>query len=137
MLVSEHVEGLNKRWAESGFPSAPFAFGADPPIPGLPETPTSPDTKTDWLESWLDWLQRGLHGGIVEEPDEFQKRLVNFPKPSYPAIAQRAGLQRIVKLQVRGKRDRSVEVQKLLGGDTALAHAALAAVKQCRATDAS
>src|SRR5258708_39598672 len=137
MLVSEHVEGLNKRWAESGFPSAPFTFGADPPIPGLPETPTSPDTKTDWLESWLDWLQRGLHGGIVEEPDEFQKRLVNFPKPSYPALAQRAGLQGIVKLQVRVKKDGSIEVRKLLEGEPVLADAAIAAVKQWRAKTAS
>jgi TonB family protein len=136
MLVSEQVDRLNKRLAENGFPSAPFSFGADPPTPGLPETPTSPDTKTDWLESWLDWLQRGLHGGIVEEPDEFQKRLVNFPKPSYPALAQRAGLQGIVKLQVRVKKDGSIEVQKLLEGDPALADAAIAAVKQWRAKPA-
>src|SRR2546429_5899916 len=44
-------------------------------------------------------------GGITEDPDDFQKRLVNFPKPSYPALAQRAGLQGIVKLQVRVKKD--------------------------------
>jgi len=37
-----------------------------------------------------------------------------------------------VKLQVRVKKDGSVEVQKLLEGDPALADAAIAAVKQWR-----
>src|SRR5256884_7424087 len=72
-------------------------------------------------------------GGITEDPDDFQKRLVNFPKPSYPTLAQRAGLQGIVKLQVRVKKDGSIEVQKLLEGDPALAEAAIAVVKQWRA----
>src|SRR2546429_9617551 len=71
-------------------------------------------------------------GGITEDADDFQKRLVNFPKPSYPALAQRAGLQGFVKLQVRVKKDGSVEVQKLLEGEPALADAAIAAVKQWR-----
>src|SRR2546429_8612225 len=76
-------------------------------------------------------------GGITEDPDDFQKRLVNFPKPSYPALAQRAGLQGVVKLQVRVKKDGSVEVQKLLEGDPALADAAIATVKQWRAKPGS
>src|SRR2546429_9830579 len=75
-------------------------------------------------------------GGITEDPDDFRKRLVNFPKPSYPALAQRAGLQGFVKLQVRVKKDGSVEVQKLLEGEPALADAAIAAVKQWRAKPA-
>jgi TonB family protein len=90
----------------------------------------------DWFESWLNSLERAVRGGMTEAPDDFQKRLVNSPKPAYPALAQRAGLQGIVKLQVRVKKDGSVEVQKLLEGDPALADAAIAAVKQWRAKPA-
>jgi TonB family protein len=98
-------------------------------------SPVAPpdDIKTDWLEKWLfDW-ERKLRGGIREDPDEFQKRVLNAPKPSYPALAQRAGLQGIVKLQVRVTKDGRVEVQKLLEGEPALADAAIFAVKQWRA----
>ena len=137
MLVSEQVDRLNRRLMENGFPPAPFSLEAGLTNPAPSQPLTSPDAKTDWLENWLDWLQRSFHGGIVEDPDEFQKRLVNFPKPSYPALAQRAGLQGIVKLQVRVKQDGSVEVQKLLEGDPALADAAITAVKQWRAKPAS
>ncbi len=137
MLVSEQVDRLNRRLMENGFPPAPFSLEAGLTTPAPSQPPASPDAKTDWLENWLDWLQRSFHGGIIEDPDEFQKRLVNFPKPSYPALAQRAGLQGIVKLQVRVKQDGSVEVQKLLEGDPALADAAITAVKQWRAKPAS
>lgn len=139
MLVSEQVDRLNRRLAENGFAPAPFSLGAGPAAPVLADVPTSTslDSKTDWLESWLDRFERALRGGIGENPDDFQKRLVNSPKPSYPALAQRAGLQGIVKLQVRVRKDGSVEVQKLLEGEPALADAAIAAVKQWRARPAS
>jgi TonB family protein len=94
------------------------------------------DAKMDWLDSWLMNLEISFRGGMTEDPGDFQKRLVNSPKPSYPALAQRAGLQGFVKLQVRVKKDGSVEVQKLLEGDPALADAAIAAVKQWRAKPA-
>src|SRR5216683_2316020 len=139
MLVSEQVDRLNRRLAENGFTPTPFSLGARPAAPVLADVPTStsPDTKTDWLENWLDRFERALRGGIGENPDDFQKRLVNSPKPAYPALAQRAGLQGIVKLQVRVRKDGSVEVQKLLEGEPALADAAIAAVKQWRARPAS
>jgi TonB family protein len=137
MLVSEQVDRLNRRLAENGFAPAAFSLGAGPPAPVRDEAQTSPDTKTDWLENWLDRFERALRGGISENPDDFQKRLVNSPKPSYPTLAQRAGLQGFVKLQVRVKKDGSVEVQKLLEGEPALADAAIAAVKQWRAKPAS
>lgn len=95
------------------------------------------DAKMDWLESWLNSLEISIRGGVTEDADDFQKRLVNSPKPSYPALAQRAGLQGYVKLQVRVKKDGSVEVQKLLEGEPALADAAIAAVKTWRAKPAS
>src|SRR6266567_1957789 len=137
MLVSEQVDRLNRRLTENGFPAVPFSVGTEPTTPRLPEPPTPPEAKTDWLENWLTSLEIKFRGGLTEEPDDFQKRLVNSPKPSYPALAQRAGLQGIVKLQVRVKKDGSVEVQKLLEGDPALADAAIAAVKQWRAKPAS
>jgi len=137
MLVSEQVDRLNRRLAENGFAPAPFPLGAGPTAPAVAEAPTSPDTKTDWLENWLDRFERVLRGGIGENPDDFQRRLVNSPKPSYPALAQRAGLQGVVRLQVRVRKDGSVEVQKLLEGEPALADAAITAVKQWRAKPAS
>jgi TonB family protein len=136
MLVSEQVDRLNRRLIENGFPTAPFSREAGPTTPPPSEAPTSPDPKMDWFESWLNSLERAVRGGMTEAPDDFQKRLVNSPKPAYPALAQRAGLQGIVKLQVRVKKDGSVEVQKLLEGDPALADAAIAAVKQWRAKPA-
>jgi TonB family protein len=135
-LMREQVDRLNKRLKENGFEAVSFPNGPEP-MPSIPkEMPPPSDNKTDWLESWLTSLEITFRGGITEDPDDFQKRLVNFPKPSYPALAQRAGLQGFVRLQVRVKKDGSVEVQKLLEGDPALADAAIAAVKQWRAKPA-
>jgi TonB family protein len=138
LLVSEQVDRLNKRLTENGFPPASFPLEATRATPVPSEATTSPDpNKTDWLESWLNSLEIKFRGGMTETPEDFQKRLVNFPKPSYPSLAQRAGLQGFVKLQVRVKKDGSVEVQKLLEGEPALADAAIAAVKLWRAKPAS
>ncbi len=136
MLVSEQVDRLNKRFGEFGFAPKPFPLGAESTTPPPSEASTPPPYKTDWLESWLASLEIAIRGGITENPDDFVKRLVNFPKPSYPSLAQRAGLQGIVKLQVRVKKDGSVEVQKLLEGDPALADAAIGTVKEWRAKPA-
>jgi TonB family protein len=89
--------------------------------------------KTDWLESWLVSLEVAFRGGLHEDSDEFQKRLTSSPHPSYPALAQRAGIQGIVRLQVRVNKDGSVQVQKVLEGEPALADAAIDAVKRWRA----
>jgi TonB family protein len=96
--------------------------------------PTQPEAaKTDWLESWLASLEITFTGGLREDPDVFQKRLTSAPHPSYPALAQRAGIQGIVKLQVRVTKDGRIEVQKVLEGEPALADAAIDAVKHWRA----
>src|SRR5712664_3568932 len=135
-LIREQVDRLNKRLKENGFEAVSFSNGPGPASSIPTEMPASSEAKTDWLESWLMNLEITFRGGVAEDPDNFQKRLVNSPKPSYPALAQRAGLQGIVKLQVRVKKDGSIEVQKLLEGDPALADAAIAAVKQWRAKPA-
>src|SRR5438132_12841754 len=136
-LIREQMDRLNKRLTENGFEAVSFSKGPGSGSSIPTEMPAPSETKTDWLESWLVNLEITFRGGITEDPDDFQKRLVNFPKPSYPALAQRAGLQGIVRLQVRLKKDGSVEVQKLLEGEPALSDAAIAAVKQWRARPAS
>src|SRR5438552_246080 len=133
-LIREQMDRLNKRLAENGFEAVSFAKGPD--RTGATTVGADAEAKMDWLESWLTSLEIKFRGGMTEDADDFQKRLVNFPKPSYPALAQRAGLQGFVKLQVRVKKDGSVEVQKLLEGEPALADAAIAAVKQWRAKPA-
>jgi TonB family protein len=135
-LIREQMDRLNKRLTENGFEAVKFSneLGAAESIPT--EMPGPSEAKMDWLESWLNSLEISIRGGMTEDADNFQKRLVNSPKPSYPALAQRAGLQGFVKLQVRIKKDGSVEVQKLLEGEPALADAAIAAVKTWRAKPA-
>jgi TonB family protein len=91
------------------------------------------EEKVDWLESWMDKLEIALLGGLREDAGEFQKRLVYCPKPSYPELARRAGVEGIVKLQVRVTKDGRVEVQKLLEGAPVLADAAMDAVIGWRA----
>src|SRR5438046_1114227 len=98
MLVSEQVGRLNNRLKEYGFVPDPFLPSGTGPTPPPPSEAATPPDKTDWLESWLTSLEIKFRGGMTEDADDFQKRLVNFPKPSYPALAQRAGLQGLVKL---------------------------------------
>jgi TonB family protein len=91
----------------------------------------APD-KGDWLDSWLDRLQIAFVGGVREDSDEFMKHLIAQPSAVYPEIAMRAGVQGLVKLQVRATRDGHVEVEKLSDGAPSLADAAIDAVKQWR-----
>jgi TonB family protein len=126
-LIREQLMRINQRLQE--YQVEPVKIAESTPI----AIPAPEPAKSDWLESWLVNLEVAFRGGLREDPDEFQKRLLNAPKPSYPALAQRAGLQGMVKLQVRVTKNGSVEVQKLLEGEPALADAAIAAVKQWRA----
>jgi len=128
-LIREQIERISQRIPEF---KGDYGYGKVEENADL----RTEDIKMDWLESWLNSLEISFRGGVTEDADDFQKRLVNSPKPSYPALAQRAGLQGYVKLQVRVKKDGSVEVQKLLEGEPALADAAIAAVKTWRAKPA-
>jgi protein TonB len=69
---------------------------------------------------------------LREDADDFRNRLTYSPHPTYPELAQRVGIQGVVKLQVRVQKDGRVEVLKLLQGEPALADAAITAVKQWR-----
>ncbi len=136
-LIREQMERLNKRLKETGISTISFSPGVGPTATTPLETPSQPEAaKTDWLETWLASLEIAFTGGLREDPDAFLKRLTSAPHPSYPALAQRAGIQGIVKLQVRVTKDGRVEVQKVLEGEPALADAAIDAVKRWRAKPA-
>jgi TonB family protein len=110
------------------------ATPATPPAPPrLLVPPDSSDAKSDWLESWINSLEVAVTGGLRENPVDFRKRLTYCPPPSYPSLSQRAGVQGIVRLQVRVLKDGHVEVQKLLEGEPSLADAAITTVKNWRA----
>ena len=59
--------------------------------------------------------------------------MINSPLPDYPQMAQRAGIQGVVRLQVRAKTDGTLEVEKVIEGEPALVEAAMTAVRQWRA----
>src|SRR5579859_5617375 len=129
-LIQEQKErlmyGLNDgQWTPAGFEKAP-SWNA-------PEIASEMQDRGDWIDRWLDTLEATFLGSIREDPDDFQKHLVSAPHPSYPEIARRAGVQGIVRLQVRATKDGRIEVDKILSGSPTLADAAIAAVKQWRA----
>lgn len=97
-----------------------------------PEMPTEAADHGDWIDRWLSTLETAFLGSIREDPDELQKHLLSAPPPVYPEIAKRAGVQGIVRLQVRATKDGRVEVDKILSGSPTLADAAIAAVKKWR-----
>jgi TonB family protein len=112
--------------AQSATSVAPAA--ATPPAPPAP--PSEP--QGDWLESWIGRMEVAVTGGLREDADDFRNRLTVSPHPAYPELAQRVGIQGVVKLQVRVLKDGHVEVLKLLQGEPVLADAAISAVKQWR-----
>jgi TonB family protein len=103
-----------------------------PVSPAPPQMPQQADSQRDWLETWMGKLEVAVTGGLREDADDFRNRLTYSPHPVYPELAQRVGLQGVVKLQVRVQKDGHVEVLKLLQGEPALAEAAITAVKQWR-----
>jgi TonB family protein len=136
-LFRDQMNRLNKRMLEIGFTPPPFDPSIGPPAAQPPpKEETSKEEDSDWLEKWLGDLERAFRGGISEDPDKFQKRLTFAPHPKYPALAQRAGIEGFVKLQVRLKQDGHIEVQKVLEGEPVLVDAAIDTVKQWHAKPA-
>jgi TonB family protein len=97
-----------------------------------PEVATETQDRGDWVDRWLNSLETTFLGGIREDPDVLQQHMVSSRPPVYPEIAKRAGVQGIVRLQVRATKDGRIEVEKILSGSPTLAEAAIAAVKQWR-----
>jgi TonB family protein len=109
------------------------ATSMDPAMREVRSEGAAPETKGDWFDQVRDRLEIAILGGLREDPEEFKKRLINSPPPEYPQVAQRAGLQGVVRLQVRLKTDGTLVVEKVLEGEPALVDGASAAVKQWRA----
>jgi len=105
------------------------------PMPQV-QVDAQPRVHTEYHEvhsgTWVERFEIHVLGGVREDGDEFQKRITAAPRPAYPEVARKAGIEGMVRLQVRLRQDGSVEVQKILEGDTVLADAAIAAVKQWR-----
>ncbi len=91
------------------------------------------DSRSDW-QSWMSQVEIWFMGGVHEDPDQFKKRLLNSAPPDYPPLARRAGVQGVVRLQVRLKTDGTLSVEKVIEGEPALVEAATSAIQQWRAT---
>ena len=128
-LIREQKERLTQRLSE--LPQfAPVANKEFVPVEG---PAPRPEERGDWLESWMDKLEIAFFGGLREDPGEFQKRLVYSPKPAYPELARRTGIEGVVRLQVLVTKDGRVDLQKVLEGAPVLVDAASEAVKRWRA----
>lgn len=141
-LVHEQVDRLNKRFVEVGFLPVEFNDSAAgwPALAmedhALKEQVVQQNDNSDVIERWINSLELAFWGSIDEKPDDFLRRLTYNPKPSYPTLAQRAGVHGVVLLQVKVTKDGHVEVQKVLQGEPVLADAAIDAVKRWRAKPA-
>jgi TonB family protein len=107
-------------------PPAPVAAKANP------RPAAAPEPSDVWNGSWVERMEVRLIGGVRMDADEFWTRVTRHPDPVYPEVARKGGIEGTVRLQVRLTQDGKIEVQKLLEGDTVLADAAMAAVKQWR-----
>jgi TonB family protein len=128
-LIQEQRERLIDRLHSMQYTPAGFE---KPQSWNAPEIASGAPEQADWIDRWLATLETTFLGGIREDPDELQRHLVSAPPPVYPQIAKRAGVQGIVRLQVRATKDGRIEVDKILSGSPTLADAAIAAVKQWR-----
>jgi TonB family protein len=131
-LIQEQKERLMDRLHSVQLATAGFEKPQSWNAPEIAGAATGVEERGDWIDRWLSTLETAFLGSIHEDPDELQRHLVSSPHPVYPEIARRAGVQGIVRLQVRATKDGRVEVDKILSGSPTLADAAIAAVKKWR-----
>jgi TonB family protein len=122
MLVREQTERIEKRLDEL-MPSEPES---------APQAEIALPQRSDWFRDWMNRLEERIYGGISIEPEELQKLLSSSVKPVYPEVARRAGVQGLVRLQIRVNRQGRVEVQKVVEGEPILADAAIQAAQRWR-----
>lgn len=131
-LLQEQRSRIAQKLNEAGYEEVTVSSQPAIPHPG-DASPDTGETRSEW-QSWVSRFEITFLGGMHEDPDEFKKHLVNSPPPDYPQLAKRAGVQGVVRLQVRLKTDGSLAVDKVLEGEPALVEAATAAIQQWRAT---
>jgi TonB family protein len=133
-LIREQFARLRRDFPDIAIPSSLAPVVLRQPAEVLPSPASAPpapeDTPSGWTGGWFDRLELAILGGVREDADEFQNRITYAPHPKYPEIARLAGVQGIVRLQVRLTRKGDIEVQKILEGDPSLADAAISAVKR-------
>jgi TonB family protein len=135
-LVREQLERINHRLQEVELRSSPLIDAQKQLEEARGKLASAQQQQGDdtsgWFNVWLAEVEERLRGGVGEDSDELQKRVVYSPAPAYPKIAVQSGIQGFVKLQVRVGKDGRVEVLKVLQGEPLLVQAATAAVKQWR-----
>jgi TonB family protein len=123
------AEGFSEYQATPVSMTAPQASQGNAPPGSSPN-----DLKDDWFDSAKKRFEVIFMGSIREDNRDFTRRLTISPPPDYPALAQNAGVQGRVVLQIRLKADGSVNVEKVLEGQPALVDAATAAIRKWHAT---
>jgi TonB family protein len=131
-LLNEEKQRLAEKLNE--YTVTPVSLSSAPPPPPNSPALVAPDAKEDWLTIAKDRIIVTFMGSLREDEKEFKRHLIKDPKPMYPALARRAGIQGLVVLQVRMKTDGSLVVEKVLEGEPSLADAAAAAVRGWQAT---
>ncbi len=131
-LQEEQRHRLAQKLSQMGFEETAPSIAAVSAPQTAASAVTCAGSGADWWDNWKNRLQVTFLGGVHEEPEEFKKHLINSPPPDYPPMARRAGIQGVVRLQVRAKTDGTLEVEKVIEGEPALVEAARAAVRQWR-----
>jgi TonB family protein len=131
-LQEEEKQRLAERFNE--YQPTPAALSSPPTAPGgAPPELSQNDVTDDWFDSAKKRFQVIFMGSVHEDPKDFVRLLTASPPPEYPALAQSAGVQGRVVLQVRAMTDGTVKVDRVLEGQPALVDAAMAAIQKWRA----
>jgi TonB family protein len=131
-LLEEQKMRIARKLSEAEVEQLTVSAATIGPNPGI-AAPEALEPRNDW-QVMVNRLEVTFLGSVHENPDEFKKHLLNSPPPDYPQLARRAGVQGVVRLQVRLKADGTLVVEKVLEGEPALVEAATSAVQQWRAT---
>ncbi len=132
-LQEEEKQRLAERFSE--YQATPVMLSSSPlPNRNIPPGTIPDEINDDWFDSARKRFEIVFMGSVHEDSKDFTKRLTVSPPPEYPALARNAGVQGLVVLQIRLKADGSVNVERVLEGQPALADAATAAVRNWRAT---
>ena len=89
-LLDEQKQRLAEKLSLAGFDEPTPSMSAATPQAATAATPCDAGTAA-WWNSWVTRLQVTFLGGVREEPEEFQKRLVQSPPPDYPRDGEARG----------------------------------------------